>query len=87
MAEAAVAFYCVDLARGMCSPPSDPSAWRIKALPGTQSSRNPHLSTLFREPRQRMRELRAAAGESLIRSSSAPSRVSRIFLGLVEGLS
>jgi hypothetical protein len=62
MAEAAVTSCCVDLARGICSPPSDPSARRIKALPGTQSSRIPHLSTLFREPRKRKRELRATAG-------------------------
>jgi hypothetical protein len=76
------------ISRGeICSPPSDSSARRIKALPGTQSSCIPHLSTLFREPRKRKRELRAAAGESLIRSSSAPSRVPRIFLGLGEGLS
>jgi hypothetical protein len=69
------------------SPPSDSSARRIKALPGTQSSCIPHLSTLFHEPRKRKRELRAAAGESPIRSSSAPSRVPRIFLGLREGVS
>jgi hypothetical protein len=64
MAEAAVTFCCVDLARGICNPPSDPSARRIKALPGTQSSRIPHLFTLFREPRKWKRELRATAGES-----------------------
>jgi hypothetical protein len=71
----------------ICSPPSDPSARRIKVLPGTQSSCIPHLSTIFCEPRKRKRELRATVGEFLIRSSSAPSRVPRIFFGLGEGLS
>jgi hypothetical protein len=45
------------------------------------------LSTLFHDPRKRKRELRAAAGEPLIRSSYAPSRVPRIFLGLGQGRS
>jgi hypothetical protein len=69
MAEAAVTSCCGDLARV------------DKSYHGVSVATHPLSPYLFfREPRKR--ELRAATGESPIQSSSAPTRVPRIFLGL-----
>jgi hypothetical protein len=70
--------------RAWRKPPSRPAAgisqgW-IKAITGSQSPRILYLPTFFSVNRER--ELRAATGESPIQSSSAPTRVPRIFLGL-----
>jgi hypothetical protein len=75
------------ISRGESAAPFRPVRAEDKDPPGESVVAHPHLSTLFRDPRKRKRELRAAAGEPLIRSSFAPSRVPRIFLGLGQGRS
>jgi hypothetical protein len=87
MTEAVVAFCCVDLAQGNLQPSFRPIRAEDKGPPGDSVAAHPPSLYLYREPRKRKRELRAAAGESPIRSSSAPSWVPRIFLGLEEELS